>query len=63
MPKTPSGPATRVSSDHFLIGPEQSDLGRDAMQGNLPTTGDVMRYFFYRKNLPELKFKPVDPVI
>ena len=63
MSKTPSGPGTRVNSDHFLIGPEQSDLGRDARQGKLPTTRDVMKYFFYRKNLAEFKFKPVDSVI
>ena len=49
MSKTPGGPVTRVNSDHFLIGPEQSDLGRDARQGKLPTTRHVMKYFFYRK--------------
>ena len=60
MSKTPGGPVTRVNSDHFLIGPEQSVLGRDARQGKLATTRYVMKYFFYRKKLTDFKFKPVD---
>ena len=27
------GPRTRTSSDHFLVGQEQSDLGKEARQG------------------------------
>ena len=57
------GPRTRTSSDHFLVGQEQSDLGKEARQGKLPLTKDVMKYFFYRKNMPEFKFKPVNLAI
>ena len=38
-------------------------MGRDARQGKLPTTRDVMKYFFYRKSLADFKFKPVDSAI
>ena len=40
------GPRTRTSSDHFLVGQEQSDLGQEARQGKLPLTKDIMKYFF-----------------
>jgi hypothetical protein len=63
MPKTPARPETRVNSDHFLIGAAQADLGKDARQGKLPLTCDVMKYFMHRKNLAEFKFRPVDSVI
>ena len=59
MAKSPGLPGTRTSSDHFLIGQEQADLGKEAKQGKLPRTRDVMKYFCFRKNLPEFKFKPV----
>lgn len=59
MSKSPGGKSTRASSGHFLVGQEQPDLGKDARGGKLPLTGDVMRYFFHRKNLPNFKFKPV----
>ena len=55
----PGQPGTRTSSDHFLIGQEHSDLGKEAKQGKLPRTCDVMKYFFFLKSLPEFKFKPV----
>ena len=57
------GPRTRTTSDHFLVGQEQSDLGQEARQGKLPLTKDVMKYFLYRKNMPEFKFKPVNLAI
>ena len=59
----PSGQRSRASSDHFLVGPASSDLGKDARQGKLPLTRDVMKYFFHRKNLPEFRSKPADKVI
>ena len=63
MSKSPGGRDTRTNTDHFLIGQETSNLGKDARQGKLPLTLDVMRYFFHRKNLPVFKFKPVDSAI
>jgi len=63
MSKSPGGNITRASTGHFIVGQEQPDLGKDAKQGKLPLTGDVMRYFFHRKNLPEFKFKPVKTTI
>ena len=63
MSKTPGKPGTRTASDYFLVGQGQSDLGNEARQGKLPLTKDVMKYFLYRKNMPEYKFKPVDLAI
>ena len=59
MPSKEGKPGSRAHSDHFMVGQEQSDLGVDSKNGKLPLTKDVLRYFFYRKNLPENKFKPV----
>ena len=63
MAKSSGGRGTRTDTDHFLIGPEVSNLGKDARQEKLPLLGDVMKYFFHRKNLPDFKYKPVDSVI
>ena len=63
MYKTLGVPVSRTNSNHFLIGQEQSDLGKDARQGKLPDTRDVLKYFFYRKKLPDFKFKPVGSAI
>ena len=63
MSKSPGLPGTRTASDHFLVGQAQSDLGKDAMQGKLPITKDVMKYFLFRKGLPEFKFKSVELAI
>ena len=63
MSKSPGLPGTRTASDHFLVGQAQSDLGKDAMQGKLPLTKDVMKYFLFRKGLPEFKFKSVELAI
>ena len=35
MSNTSSGFNSRTSTDHFLVGPEMSDLGKDARQGKL----------------------------
>ena len=59
MPSKEGKPGSRAHSDHFMVGQEQSDLGVDSKNGKLPLTKDVLRYLFYRKNLPENKFKPV----
>ena len=63
MPNTSSGPRSRTSTDHFLVGPEMSDLGKDANQGKLPLTCDVLKYIFYSKSLPEFKSKPLHQII
>ena len=54
---------TRQKTEHFLVGQEQADLGKEAMSGKLPLTRDVMKYLFHVKNLPEFKYKPVGGVI
>ena len=43
MAKSSGGRGTRTDTDHFLIGPEVSNLGKDARQGKLPLAGDVMK--------------------
>ena len=63
MSNTSSGFNSRTSTDHFLVGPEMSDLGKDARQGKLPLTRDVLKYLFHRKGLPEFKSKPVEQAI
>ena len=63
MSQATSGPSLRASSDHFLVGSEQPDLGKDARQGKLPLTRSVLQYFFHRKNLPEFKSKTLDQII
>ena len=55
--------STREHTNHFLVGQEQSDLGKEARSGKLPLTRHIMQYLLYRKNLPEFKFKPVAGVI
>ena len=62
-PKKPGGMHTRMKSEHFLVGQEENNLGSESISGKLPKTADVLRYFFYRKNLPQFKFKPVNNVI
>ena len=59
MPKKTGTGSTRAHSNHFLVGPEEPDLGKEARSGKLPCTRAVLQYFFYRKNLPNFKFKPV----
>ena len=49
MVKSSSGRVSKADTDHFLIGPEVPNLGKDAGQGRLPLTRDVMKYFFHRK--------------
>ena len=63
MSQATSGPSLRASSDHFLVGSAQPDLGKDARQGKLPLTRSVLQYFFHRKNLPEFKSKTLDQII
>ena len=59
MPKKQGNPGSRAHSEHFMIGQEEPDLGVDSKNGKLPLTRDVLKYFFFRKNLPENKFGPV----
>ena len=63
MSNTSSGLNSRTSTDYFWVGPEMSDLGKDARQGKLPLTRDVLKYLFHRKGLPEFKSKPVEQAI
>ena len=60
--KTGSG-STRSHTQHFLVGPEQLDMGKEARSGKLPCTREVLQYFFYRKNTPNFKYKPVSGAI
>ena len=56
MPKKPGGITnTRLHHDHFLAGPEEASIGKQA--GKLPLTKEVLQYLFYRKNLPICKYK------
>ena len=51
--------STRLQSDHYMIGQQCSDLGVDSKIGKLPLTKSVMKYLFFRKNLPNFKYKSV----
>ena len=53
----------RQASNHFLVGPEEPDLGKEVRQGRLPWTREVVKYLFYRKNLKTFKYKPVKNAI
>ena len=48
MPKLPGASTTRKKTEIFLLGQAESSL---PSKGKLPITSDVMRYFFYRRNL------------
>ena len=52
MPKE-KRPATRKKTEVFIVGQEASTF---PSVGKLPLTQDVMKYFKYRRNLPEFKF-------
>ena len=55
MSKFPGASTTRKKTEIFLIGQSESSLPSN---GKLPLTSDVMKYFFYRRNLPEFKSRP-----
>ena len=38
-------------------------MGKEARSGKLPCTREVLQYFFYRKNTPNFKYKPVSGAI
>ena len=63
MPNKTGIGSTRQASNHFLVGQQESDLGKDARNGNLPLTREVMKYLFHRKNLRQFKFKAVRDAI
>ena len=54
---------TRFNSDHFLVGQDQPDLGKEVQVGKLPTTRSVLKYIFFRKRLPSFKFQPIGSVL
>ena len=55
--KTGTG-STRLHTSHFLVGPEQLDLGKEARIGKLPRIREVMQYFFFRTNLKLFGYEP-----
>ena len=63
MPSKTGIGSTRQASYHFLVGQQESDLGKDARNGKLPQTREVMQYLFHRKNLKQFKFKTVGDAI
>ena len=51
-----AGVKSRSSTDHFLLGQEEESVrGRSGSGNKLLLTKDMMRYFMYRKNLPQFR--------